>query len=158
MATVAVETCINGCGKQATWIRHTQFAGTHPFCTECAKKEKDFGEDSSYVGWECLSMNYVTWAQQMADRRKVCLACEFDEWAAQATAEDLAATQPCAFPHGGQYCRVPPVEEHMTVEDAVKKLEQIFRDLQDNDETNDKWDWMGADFCIHVIKSHLKLP
>ena len=42
------------CGKQATWVRHTQFAGTHPFCTECAKKEDDFGEESSYVVWEEL--------------------------------------------------------------------------------------------------------
>jgi predicted amidophosphoribosyltransferase len=41
------------CGKPATWIRRTQFAGDHPFCTECAKKEKNFGDsDPSYFDWK----------------------------------------------------------------------------------------------------------
>lgn len=35
-----------------SWIRHTQFAGDHPFCEEHARQEKDFGERSSYVVWE----------------------------------------------------------------------------------------------------------
>ncbi len=30
------------CGKPATHIRCTQFAGDHPYCTKCAKKEKDY--------------------------------------------------------------------------------------------------------------------
>ncbi|MEK7074529.1 MAG: NUDIX domain-containing protein [Patescibacteria group bacterium] len=45
------------CEKPATWIRRTQFAGTHPFCTEHAKEEKDFGTfDSSYFFWKELSV------------------------------------------------------------------------------------------------------
>lgn len=43
------------CTSKATWVRHTQFAGKHPFCTDHAKMEKDFGqEDSSYFYWEEL--------------------------------------------------------------------------------------------------------
>lgn len=34
--------CIMSCDKPVKWIRHTQFAGSHPFCNVCAKKEKDF--------------------------------------------------------------------------------------------------------------------
>lgn len=45
------------CGKKATWIRHTQFAGDHPFCTEHAKKEKDFKKNNSYLFWEKLIKN-----------------------------------------------------------------------------------------------------
>ena len=45
------------CEKPATWIRRTQFVGTHPFCTEHAKEEKDFGTfDSSYFFWKELSV------------------------------------------------------------------------------------------------------
>ncbi len=32
------------CGKPATWVRHTQFSESHPFCTEHAKKEDDVGK------------------------------------------------------------------------------------------------------------------
>lgn len=39
------------CKNEATWIRHTQFAGSHPFCKEHAKKEEDFGECDSYTCW-----------------------------------------------------------------------------------------------------------
>jgi len=42
------------CSKPATWIRHTQFAGSHPFCTAHAKAETDFGTSSSYLDWEEL--------------------------------------------------------------------------------------------------------
>ena len=43
------------CNKPATWMRRTQFAGDHPFCEECAIKEKDFREeDNSYFFWEYL--------------------------------------------------------------------------------------------------------
>lgn len=49
------------CGTPATWICHTQFAGNHPFCTEHAQKEKDFGLDSdnSNFWWEELSTGRV---------------------------------------------------------------------------------------------------
>ncbi len=51
-----VEKCLDTwcleCNKPANWIRHTQFSGSHPFCEEHAKKEKDFGEDDSYKFWE----------------------------------------------------------------------------------------------------------
>jgi hypothetical protein len=44
--------CIECHEKIATYERCTQFAGTHYFCTKCAKKEKDFCEkDSSYFSW-----------------------------------------------------------------------------------------------------------
>ena len=42
----------NECDKPATWIRSTQFAGNHPFCSEHAKKEGDFGQsDPTYFYW-----------------------------------------------------------------------------------------------------------
>lgn len=41
------------CDKPIEWIRHTQFAGSHPFCDEHARMEKDFGKnDDNY--WENL--------------------------------------------------------------------------------------------------------
>jgi hypothetical protein len=40
------------CEKEVAWIRCTQFAGEHPYCEECAKKEEDFGkDDDSYFYW-----------------------------------------------------------------------------------------------------------
>lgn len=30
------------CPNDVAWVRCTQFAGDHPFCDECARKEKDF--------------------------------------------------------------------------------------------------------------------
>jgi hypothetical protein len=45
--------CIE-CGKPADHIRHTQFAGDHPYCDEHAKLESDFGEDDSYAYWSQL--------------------------------------------------------------------------------------------------------
>lgn len=39
------------CENEAVWIRHTQFAGNHPFCNECARGEKDFGKESPYYFW-----------------------------------------------------------------------------------------------------------
>jgi len=44
------EKCIE-CDELAVWVRHTQFAGDHPFCDEHAKQETDFGEDDSYTYW-----------------------------------------------------------------------------------------------------------
>ena len=42
------------CEEQATWIRHTQFAGDHPFCEKHAKLEADFNDSDSYLDWEEL--------------------------------------------------------------------------------------------------------
>lgn len=39
------------CGKPATWVRSTQFAGDHPFCEEHAKQESDFCDNDSYTFW-----------------------------------------------------------------------------------------------------------
>lgn len=48
------------CGKPATWVRHTQFSGSHPFCTDHAKQEEDFGKsDTSYFFWKELSADQV---------------------------------------------------------------------------------------------------
>jgi len=44
------------CNNLATWIRHTQFTGSHAFCTFHAQKEENFGESySSYFFWEKIS-------------------------------------------------------------------------------------------------------
>lgn len=43
-------TCIL-CDNPANWIRHTQFAGDHPFCDFHAKQEKDFPNNDSYTSW-----------------------------------------------------------------------------------------------------------
>jgi hypothetical protein len=44
------------CENKALWLRVTQFAGTHPFCDEHAKRENDFGQDGgSYFYWEKLA-------------------------------------------------------------------------------------------------------
>lgn len=49
------------CKNSITWIRHTQFAGDHYFCTQHAKQEKNFGqEDSSYFYWEKLAVPLTT--------------------------------------------------------------------------------------------------
>ncbi len=39
------------CDEPAVWIRHTQFAGDHPFCEDHAKMEEDFGVNDSYAYW-----------------------------------------------------------------------------------------------------------
>ena len=44
------ELCLE-CSDPAAWIRHTQFAGDHPYCDKHARQEKDFGEDDSYTYW-----------------------------------------------------------------------------------------------------------
>jgi endogenous inhibitor of DNA gyrase (YacG/DUF329 family) len=41
--------CVS-CEEPATWMRHTQFAGSHPFCDKHAEMESDF-EDGD---WERL--------------------------------------------------------------------------------------------------------
>ena len=49
-AKLTEERCLE-CGAKATHIRHTQFAGDHPYCLEHAQKEKDFNENDSYTYW-----------------------------------------------------------------------------------------------------------
>ena len=44
------------CDKPATYIRHTQFSGNHPFCTTHAKTESDFNKNDSYKYWEKLKI------------------------------------------------------------------------------------------------------
>lgn len=44
------------CGEPALYVRHTQFAGSHPFCMFHAMREKDFLEESSYFYWEKLEV------------------------------------------------------------------------------------------------------
>ena len=39
------------CKQPAAWIRHTQFAGDHPFCDEHARVEADFGVSDSTKDW-----------------------------------------------------------------------------------------------------------
>lgn len=43
------------CGEHADWVRHTQFAGSHPFCDKHARAEEDFEEEDSYKFWEDLN-------------------------------------------------------------------------------------------------------
>lgn len=46
------ETC-DECSLPATFCRRTQFAGTHFYCTEHARQQKDFGRnDNSHFHWE----------------------------------------------------------------------------------------------------------
>jgi hypothetical protein len=46
----AAERCLE-CGDKAQYIRHTQFAGDHPYCLEHAQKETDWKSDDSYTYW-----------------------------------------------------------------------------------------------------------
>lgn len=46
--------CID-CDKEAKYIRHTQFAGSHPFCEEHAREQKGFLCNDSYESWEILA-------------------------------------------------------------------------------------------------------
>lgn len=42
------------CLEEAVYIRHTQFAGSHPLCEYHAKQDKDFMVNDSYQDWEVL--------------------------------------------------------------------------------------------------------
>ena len=44
------QTCIE-CNKPATCVRHTQFAGDHPYCKEHGMQEEDYFVDDSYTYW-----------------------------------------------------------------------------------------------------------
>lgn len=39
------------CDEKAQWVRHTQFAGDHPYCDLHALMQEDFGKDDSYAFW-----------------------------------------------------------------------------------------------------------
>lgn len=45
-----VETCLE-CDKPATYTRHTQFAGDHPYCDEHGMAQEDYFVDDSYTFW-----------------------------------------------------------------------------------------------------------
>ena len=62
-----MDKCIE-CDKPATWTRHTQFAGDHPYCTEHAEKESDFNENDSYAYW--TMENILAGAEQQGDEDK----------------------------------------------------------------------------------------
>lgn len=40
------------CDNVASYIRHTQFAGSHPYCSEHAKLQSDFGDND----WQILTV------------------------------------------------------------------------------------------------------
>lgn len=42
------------CDKEADYIRHTQFAGSHPLCTKHAQEDKEFLVNDSYTFWESI--------------------------------------------------------------------------------------------------------
>lgn len=48
-----IEQCIE-CDEPAVWTRHTQFAGSHPYCDHCAALEDDFDENDSTTEWELI--------------------------------------------------------------------------------------------------------
>ena len=67
------------CGKPATWLRVTQFAGVHHYCTECAQKEEDFGKsDDSYFFWDDLSLPDVVQEPEKPAEEK-CECCEIKD-------------------------------------------------------------------------------
>ena len=43
-----------GCLKTATYLRHTKFFGSHPYCEEHAKKQSDFSPTAPRSEWEKL--------------------------------------------------------------------------------------------------------
>lgn len=49
-----IGTAYEDCPKEARYIRHTQFAGSHPFCAEHAMQEDDFLDCTSYLDWEYI--------------------------------------------------------------------------------------------------------
>lgn len=47
------EQCLQ-CELRAQYLRHTQFAGSHPLCEEHAKADPEFMSNESDNGWEKL--------------------------------------------------------------------------------------------------------
>jgi len=42
------------CTDNAVYIRHTQFAGSHPLCEKHASEDENFLKTDSYQSWEKL--------------------------------------------------------------------------------------------------------
>ncbi len=51
---ICIGNMYDDCSKAAEYVRHTQFAGSHPLCEEHAKEDKDFLKNDSYTSWEIL--------------------------------------------------------------------------------------------------------
>jgi hypothetical protein len=62
------ERCLE-CGDEAQYIRHTQFAGNHPYCLEHAQREPDYGQDDSYTYWSEVA--YVSAAGDVGSSLRV---------------------------------------------------------------------------------------
>ena len=61
---------ISGCYEDATWVRNTQFSGTHFFCETHAKLESDFGKiDSSYFYWSTVQEHNRTEAEDAEEMK-----------------------------------------------------------------------------------------
>jgi hypothetical protein len=52
---VCIGDAYGDCNELALYIRHTQFAGSHPLCAFHAIKDKDFLKEDSYEFWEKLT-------------------------------------------------------------------------------------------------------
>ena len=48
-------TAYKNCTNDAKYIRHTQFAGSHPLCEDCAKTDRMFLVEDTYTMWEVIS-------------------------------------------------------------------------------------------------------
>lgn len=46
--------CEPNCLNPVRYIRHTQFAGSHPLCEKHARQDKRFLQDDSYMEWEIV--------------------------------------------------------------------------------------------------------
>lgn len=48
---ICIGNAYDDCNEEASYIRHTQFAGSHPLCENHAKEDKDFMKSDSYMYW-----------------------------------------------------------------------------------------------------------
>lgn len=48
------------CDQEAVFIRHTQFAGSHPLCEKHAKEDENFLANDSYESWELIKKYQAT--------------------------------------------------------------------------------------------------
>jgi hypothetical protein len=71
------ESCIE-CGKPATCIRHTQFAGDHPYCKDHGMEQEDYFVDDSYTYWTEYELASHEEQQEWAKRRND----PWDDWKA----------------------------------------------------------------------------
>ena len=47
------------CGEPAAYVRHSQFAGSHPFCDKHARKERNFGKTDEDSFWIKIPANKI---------------------------------------------------------------------------------------------------